>query len=80
MAIATFSHHNFNAVKRNRDMCENDTTKSSTLMHKKQRPMQKNDHINFGNGTLQWRKTTNMRYAKFFKLRKIKYILNRVQG
>ena len=35
MAIATFSHHNFNAVNRNRDMCENDTTKSSTLMHKK---------------------------------------------
>ena len=61
-------------------MCENDTTKSSTLMHKKQRPMQKNDHINFGNVTLQWRKTTNMRYAKFFKFRKIKYILNRVQG
>ena len=61
-------------------MCENDTTKSSTLMHKKQRPMQKNDHINFGNGTLQWRKTTNMRYANLFKLRKIKYILNRVQG
>ena len=49
-------------------------------MHKKQRPMQKNDHINFGNGTLQWRKTANMRYAKFFKFRKIKYILNRVQG
>lgn len=42
--------------------------------------MQKNDHINFGNGTLQWRKTTNMRYAKFFKFRKIKYILNLVQG
>ena len=35
--------------------------------------MQKNDHINFGNGTLQCRKMTNMRYAKFFKLRKIKF-------
>ena len=43
-------------------------------MHKKQRSVQKNDHINFGNGTLQWRKMTNMRYAKFFKLRKIKFI------
>ena len=50
MAMATFSHHNLNAVNRNRDMCENDTTKSSTLMHKKQRHVQKNDHINFGNG------------------------------
>lgn len=44
-------------------------------MHKKQRPVQKNDHINFENGTLQWRKMTNMRYAKFSKLRKIKFIL-----
>ena len=35
----------------------------------------KNDHINFGNGTLQCRKMTNIRYAKFFKLRKIKFIL-----
>ena len=31
----------------------------------------KNDHINFGNGTLQCRKMTNIRYAKFFKLRKL---------
>lgn len=44
-------------------------------MHKKQRPVQKNDHINFENGTFQWRKMKNMRYAKFFKLRKINFIL-----
>ena len=43
-------------------------------MRKKLRPVQKNDHINSENGTFTCRKMTNMRYAKFFKLRKIKKI------